>query len=107
MTLKELFEKSRVSKTAYYSLIRKERLLPQSVYLLARILKVRASTLLEEENPEVKKIQELRKKLGKIIEIYPEANPENIWHTLILLEEKPLERLKRGLLRGKKFNFHR
>ena len=31
----------------------------------------------------------------------PEADPDNVRHTLILLEQPPLERLKRSLLRGR------
>jgi hypothetical protein len=30
----------------------------------------------------------------------PEADPDNVRHTLILLEEPPLERLRRSLIRG-------
>ena len=36
----------------------------------------------------------------QIIRAHPEADPENIWHTLVLLELPPIERLRRGLLRG-------
>jgi hypothetical protein len=31
----------------------------------------------------------------------PDASFENVWHTLILLELSPIERLNRGLLRGR------
>ena len=35
-----------------------------------------------------------------IVRAHPEAYPDNVWHTLVLLELPPLERLRRGLLRG-------
>lgn len=31
----------------------------------------------------------------------PEADPDNVRHTLILLEQSPLERLRRSLTRGR------
>ena len=31
----------------------------------------------------------------------PEADPDNVRHTLILLEQPPLERLKKSLTRGR------
>lgn len=31
----------------------------------------------------------------------PEASFENVWHALILLEESPLDRLNRSLIRGR------
>ncbi len=31
----------------------------------------------------------------------PEADPDNVRHTLILLEQPPLERLRRSLIRGR------
>jgi hypothetical protein len=31
----------------------------------------------------------------------PDASFENVWYTLILLELSPIERLNRGLLRGR------
>ena len=31
----------------------------------------------------------------------PQASFENVWHTLILLEESPVDRLNRSLVRGR------
>lgn len=31
----------------------------------------------------------------------PEASFQNVWHTLVLLEASPIERLNRSLLRGR------
>jgi len=51
-----LLEKSGVSKTAYYNILYKRRLLPGSIYDLAKVLGVSPSAFLEEENPEEIKI---------------------------------------------------
>jgi len=107
LTLVALLEKAGISKTAYYHLTRKESLLPKSILSLAQVLKVRPSALLEEDNPQEKIIQKLRKSHSRILSQNPQANPENVWHTLVLLEKEPWERLERGLLRAQKYNFYR
>ncbi len=43
----------------------------------------------------------LMMRVGKILAAHPHANPDNIRHTLILLEQPPLERLQRSLIRGR------
>jgi hypothetical protein len=47
------------------------------------------------------KARRLTKRVNEIIAACPEADPDNIRHTLILLELPPLERLRRGLIRGR------
>jgi hypothetical protein len=42
-----------------------------------------------------------------VCEAEPEASFENVWHTLILLEESPLERLNRSLIRGRAITIQR
>jgi hypothetical protein len=36
-----------------------------------------------------------------VLAVRPEADPDNVRHTLILLEHPPLERLRRSLTRGR------
>jgi hypothetical protein len=43
----------------------------------------------------------LRKECERIMALEPEADPENIRHTLLLLNIAPIERLRRSLLRGR------
>jgi hypothetical protein len=38
----------------------------------------------------------------QVIAKSPQADPENVRHTLILLEQPPLERLPRSLIRGRR-----
>jgi transcriptional regulator with XRE-family HTH domain len=106
-TLKELLHEAGVSKTAYYSLLYKETILPSSIRDIALVLNVKPSAFLEEVNPDEKKIRKLIKVMDKILKKNPELSRENVWHTLLLLQERPVDRLNRGLLRGQKFNFHR
>jgi hypothetical protein len=37
----------------------------------------------------------------------PEASFENVWHTLVLLDDPPVERLNRSLIRGRAIAVHR
>jgi hypothetical protein len=43
----------------------------------------------------------LSMRVKKIVAARPGADPENVRHTLILLEQPPLERLQRSLIRGR------
>ena len=43
----------------------------------------------------------LSARVGKVLAAHPHADPDNVRHTLILLEQPPLERLQRSLIRGR------
>lgn len=45
--------------------------------------------------------RQLTARVEKILAAHPTADPDNIRHTLILLEQPPLERLQRSLIRGR------
>lgn len=40
-------------------------------------------------------------RVEEIIAAHPQADPDNVRHTLILLQQPPLERLQRSLIRGR------
>jgi hypothetical protein len=43
----------------------------------------------------------LSSRVAKVLATHPHADPDNVRHTLILLEQPPLERLQRSLIRGR------
>jgi hypothetical protein len=43
----------------------------------------------------------LSARVAKILAAHPHADSDNVRHTLILLEQPPLERLQRSLIRGR------
>ena len=43
----------------------------------------------------------LTMRVQKVLAAHPFADPDNVRHTLILLEQPPLERLQRSLIRGR------
>ena len=45
--------------------------------------------------------QRLSESVRQVLAQYPESDPDNVRHALILLQQPPLERLRRSLLRGR------
>ena len=43
----------------------------------------------------------LTSRVQQVLAAHPEADPDNVRHTLILLEQPPLERLQRSLIRAR------
>ena len=106
ISLQALLDEAGVSRTAYYSLVRKDSVLPRSVRALAGTLGVRPSALLVEAGPEEWRAQAMLRKAQRILKRNPGTSFENVWHTLVLLEEEPAERLRRSLLRGRALYLH-
>lgn len=102
ISLNALLKSSGVSKTAYYHLIDKESVLPRSIDALAVGLGVRPSALLEEADRRSRRAIQLLEATDRIAARDLSIDRDNIRHTLLLLEEKPIERLRRSLLRARK-----
>jgi len=51
--------------------------------------------------------RQLLKKVDAICATHRKADRDNIRHTLILLQEQPVDRLRRALIRGQQFNLRR
>jgi hypothetical protein len=45
--------------------------------------------------------EQLAVSVQNVLKDHPQADPDNVRHTLILLELEPLERLRRSLMRGR------
>lgn len=45
--------------------------------------------------------QGLMESVRAVLAVHPEADPDNVRHTLILLDQPPLERLRKSLTRGR------
>ena len=97
-----LLATARVSRTAYYSLVRKGTVLPKSVHSLASALGVTPTEILEEQSLAQRRLLAVMAEVGHIAKGHPRASPEDIRLTLLLLDEKPIDRLRRGLRRARK-----
>lgn len=106
VSLQAFLESAGVSRTAYYSLIRKSSILPRSVQAMAGMLGVAPSSILYEEPPVAGRARALIQEAGSVLALNPRATFENVWHTLVLLDEPPIERLRRSLLRGRTHDLH-
>ena len=49
----------------------------------------------------------LTMRVGKVLAAHPQADPDNVRHTLILLEQPPFDRLQRSLIRGRAIAIYR
>ena len=105
ISIGELLKQAGVSRNAYYSLARRDSLLPRTVQALANGLAVEESELLTSESREVEKTHALMKEVDRIVKRHPGTDPENVRHTLLLLREKPIERLRRALMRAQGSHF--
>ena len=105
-TVQQLLRDAAVSKNALYTLARKKTVLPRSVHAIARSLRVSPAELLTEYSP-TEQMHAVIRDAAAIAERNPKADPDTIRHTLILLQEEPIERLRRSLLRGRKITVQR
>ena len=103
-TLAETLREAGVSRNAFYSLARRGSILPRSLEAVAEQLGVPVSTLLEEPVTPVERMAALAREASRIARKYPGADIDDIRHTLILLDEKPIERLEGALRRGRQLN---
>ena len=107
-SLSVVLREAGVSRTAYYSLARRGSVLPRSIHALAEALGIEVRDLLEEAT--VTTATDANRLVGeanRIVSGHPEATFENVWHTLMLLRERPEERLNRSLRRGRVVAVHR
>jgi transcriptional regulator with XRE-family HTH domain len=107
MTRNALLAKAGVSKTAFYNLLHKDSILPASLRSIAGTLSVRPGVFLTEKNPDVMKIRRVLALTDRIVADDSRLDPDNVRLTLLLLEEEPVRRLRRSLIRGQKNDFHR
>lgn len=105
MTLDKLLRNAGVSRNAYYTLARKTSVLPRSIRLLADSLNVPASAFLDETPAPSERTRTLARQVDKIAGGNKRISRDNVRHSLLLLEEKPFDRLRRSLLRAQKFDF--
>jgi hypothetical protein len=62
-------------------------------------MKHRAQT--KRTTPAQRWARRLTQRVEKVLATHPSADRDNVRHTLILLEQPPLERLQRSLIRGR------
>ncbi len=105
MNTGEMLDCANVSRNAFYSLARKKSVVPRSVVRLADYLGVSVSDLLEETPTPAERIRNIILETERVLKKHNDADYDNVRHTLLLLDEKPIDRLRRAIRRGRSFNF--
>ena len=106
-SLSEVLRRAGVSRTAFYSLARRDSVLPKTVLALAAALGVSHSEILESVLPRVDAKHQWRlQQAREIVRGSPKRSFENVWHALCLLDLDPTERLNRSLIRGRATAIH-
>ena len=102
MRLSDVLKQAGVSRTAYYSLVRKDSVLPKSILRIARHLGVNPSDLLENGEAKIQHLRDLQNQAAALAKRYPDCDREVMFRTLLNLEQPPIERLRRALIRARK-----
>ena len=100
----QLLRDAGVSRNAIYSLGRKDSVVPRCLIRIAERLDVPVSALLDDTEPSTARIESLIKEAQRIKKTHRGVDPDNVRHTLLLLDDKPVERLRRALRRGRSVN---
>ena len=101
LNIGEMLREAGVSRNAFYSLARKDYVVPPSLIRIAERLDISVSALLQETDTPVERMKSLAAESERISRRHPGVDRDNIRHTLLLLDEKPVERLRRALRRGR------
>jgi len=96
-----LLREAGVSRTAYYSLARKDSVLPRSIDRIAAHLHVSPTAFLVDDGAVIRHVRELQAKAEAIHRTNRKLDRDVIYRTLENLELTPLERLRKGLIRGR------
>ena len=101
LNLGEMLREAGVSRNAFYSLARKDYVVPLSLILIAERLHISVSGLLEEADTPAERMKSIIVESERVSKRHPGTDRDTIRHTLLLLSEKPVERLRRALRRGR------
>lgn len=101
MSIGQMLREAGVSRNAFYTLVRKDSVVPQSLLRISERLGVSVSALLDDILAPVQRMQHLFAEADRIAKGRRGVDHDNVRHTLLLLEEKPIERLRRALRRGR------
>jgi hypothetical protein len=101
----QMLREARVSRNAFYTLARKDSVVPQSLIRISEVLEVPVSQLLDDVLTRRLRMKRILSELSRIVKRHPRVDADNVRHTLLLLDDKPIERLRRALRRGRRLNF--
>jgi hypothetical protein len=101
----EVLRDAGVSRNAFYTLARRESVVPRSLRAIAMHLDVPVGALLEETSTPGERVRAVTAETERLVQRNAALDADNIRHTLLLLDEAPMDRLRRALRRGRRFDF--
>jgi len=104
MQIGQMLREAGVSRNAFYTLARNEFVVPRSLVRIAELLDVPVSSFLDDVPTPTQQIKLILAESARIQKRYKDVDPDNVRHTLLLLDDTPIERLRRALLRGRSLN---
>ena len=104
MQIGQMLHEADVSRNAFYTLARKDFVVPQSLIRISEFLDVSVLCLLDDVLTPTQRIKRLLAESNRISRRNRDVDPDNVRHTLLLLNDKPIERLRRALQRGRPLN---
>jgi len=93
--------KAGVSRNAFYSLARRDSILPRTLRALGAGLGVEPGDLLTRDDPRAEAMKVLLAEVDAIARRNPGVDRENVRHALLLLRRKPIDRLRLALARAR------
>lgn len=102
VSLSTMLNRAGVSRNAFYHLSRKDSVLPESLMRIARELGESPLRFLDAEPSPEEDARQLIRETDRIVASHRGVDRDNVRHTLILLREEPVLRLRRALRRGRR-----
>jgi transcriptional regulator with XRE-family HTH domain len=101
-TLTGMLAAAGVSRNAFYSLARRDSIYPRSLRAVCARLGISPDKALTADEGEVESMKYLLASVDAIVSRDKRVDRDNVRHTLLLLREKPIDRLRRALVRAQK-----
>ena len=101
-TVSGLLSRAGVSRNAFYSLARRKSIFPHSLGAICASLGVRPDKVLTDDDRRTEEMKSLLAEADAIVRSNKGVDREDVRHTLLLLREKPIDRLRRALVRAQK-----
>ena len=107
LSLRSMLKQADVSPNAFYTLARKRSVIPKSLQAIATCLDTGPRMFLMDTPSAAQDMRNIEAEVARIMKTYKIHDRDNVRHALLLAREKPVERLRRALIRAQGPDLHR